>query len=118
MDFYGLDRSKALAHFDGVALGRAGRQTDSVRAWNRLRPENVFDLLDGAAAEARRDARSLAALMTRSPWRVNLQAPSQDKANQLVSNVREVSVSAAGREYRLQLTEGTRLQLERILQAG
>lgn len=118
MDFYGLDRSKALGHFDGIALGRAGRDTDTVRAWNRLRPENLLDLLDGAAAEARRDARNLAALMTRVAWRVNMQAPAQGKANQLVSNVREVSLTAGGREYRLQLTEGTRLQLERISQAG
>ncbi|GAB3052383.1 hypothetical protein [Stenotrophomonas tumulicola] len=118
MDFYGLDRSKALTHFDGVALGRADRQTDTVRGWNRLRPENLLDLLDGAATEARRDARTLAALMTRASWRINLQAPSQGKANQLVSNAREVSVSAGGREYRLQLSEGSRLQLERISQAG
>ncbi|HBK45295.1 MAG TPA: hypothetical protein DDZ67_02425 [Xanthomonadaceae bacterium] len=118
MDFYGLDRSKALAHFDGVALGRAGRQTDTVRGWNRLRPENLFDLLDGAAPEARRDARDLAALLTRAPWRIDMQAPPQGKANQLVSNVREVSLSAGGREYRLQLTEGVQLQLERISQAG
>ncbi len=118
MDFYGLDRSKALAHFDGVPLGRAGRDTDTVRAWNRLRPENLLDLLDTAAPEARRDARTLAAQLTRSAWRVNLQAPSQGKANQLVSNAREVSLTSGGRECRLQLSEGTRLQLERISQAG
>lgn len=118
MDFYGLDRSKALAHFDGIALGRAGRETNAVRGWNRLRPENLLDLLDGAASEARTDARNLAALMIRAPWRIDMQVPAQGKANQLVNNVREVSLTAGGREYRLQLTESSKLQLERINQVG
>ncbi len=118
MDFYGFDRSKAISHCDSLALGRAGSDTDSVRGWNRLRPEHIVDLLDGASADARQDARNLASLLARIAWRIQLQAPAQGKANQLVSNVREVGITVGGRDYRLQLTEGTRLQLERIAQVA
>ncbi|KAB7769630.1 hypothetical protein [Xanthomonas maliensis] len=118
MDFFGLDRSKAIANCDSIALGRAGRDTDIVRGWNRLRPENILDLLGGASEDARRDAHALAALMVRGPWRLHMQVPVQGKATQLVGNVREVGLTVTGREYRLQLTEGSRLQLERIVQAA
>ncbi|GHH60831.1 MAG: hypothetical protein ABN502_01940 [Gammaproteobacteria bacterium] len=117
MDFYGLDRSKALAHCDSLALGRASRDTDSVRTWNRLRPEHIIDLLATASPEARQEARTIAGLMTRAAWRIHMQASTQGKANQLASNVREVGLSVGGRDYRLQLTEGRTLQLERITAA-
>ncbi|MBD3828524.1 MULTISPECIES: hypothetical protein [Stenotrophomonas] len=117
MDFYGFDRAKAVANCDSLNLGLA-RDTDSVRAWNRLRPEHIVELLHGAAADARQDARNLAAQISRGSWRIYMQAPAQGKANQLVSNAREVAVSAGGRDYRLQLNEGTKLQLERITQSA
>jgi hypothetical protein len=46
-----------------------------------------------------------------------MQVPTQGKANQLVSNVREVAITAAGREFKLQCTESPALQLERIIAA-
>ncbi|ELQ03948.1 hypothetical protein [Xanthomonas translucens] len=117
MDFYGYNRAKAIAHCDSLAVGRASRQTDSLRSWNRLRPEHVAELLSNAAADARADARALASLMERTCWRINMQVPTQGKANQLVSNVREVAITAAGREFKLQCTESPSLQLERIIAA-
>lgn len=117
MDFYGYDRAKAIAHCDSLALGRASRDTDSLRSWNRLRPEHVVELLSNAAADARADARTLASLMEHASWRIHMQAPAQAKANQLVSNVREVAITAAGREFKLQCTENPSLQLERVIAA-
>ncbi|PPV04803.1 hypothetical protein XBLMG947_4034 [Xanthomonas bromi] len=117
MDFYGYNRAKAIAHCDSLAVGRASRETDSLRSWNRLRPEHVVELLSNAAADARADARMLASLMARACWRIHLQGPTQGKANQLVSNVREVAITAAGREFKLQCTESPALQLERIIAA-
>lgn len=118
MDFYGLDRSKALARFDGIALGCAGKNINTVCIWSRLHPENLLELLAGAADIARGDARNLAALITRSPWRINLQAPAQGKANQLVGNMHELGLTAGGREYLLQLSYTSQLQLVRIFQVG
>jgi len=117
MEFFGFDREAALNHCDSLELG-LGRELDRVRSWNRLRPEHIVELLHGAAADARQDARNLAAQITRGSWRIYMQAPAQGKANQLVSNAREVAVSAGGRDYRLQLNEGTKLQLERITQSA
>lgn len=117
MDFYGFDRAKALAHCDSLTLGRASRTAQGVRAWNRLRPEHIVDLLADAAPEARSDARLIASLTTRASWRIHLEAPVQGKANQLASNVREVGLTVGGRDYRLQLTEGRILRLERIVAA-
>jgi hypothetical protein len=37
---------------------------------------------------------------------------------QLVSNVRELQITAGGRDYRLKISEGVRLQLEEIVQAA
>lgn len=117
MDFYGFDRAKAIANCGSLELGLA-RDTHNVRAWNRLRPEHIVELLHGASADARQDARNLAAQLTRSAWRIQMHAPSQGKANQLVSNAREVSITAGGRDYRLLLNEGSTLQLERITQSA
>lgn len=117
MDFYGFNRAKAIANCGSLELGLA-RDTNNVRAWNRLRPEHIVELLHGAAADARQDARNLAAQISRGAWRIQTHAPAQGKANQLVSNAREVSVTAGGRDYRLLLNEGAKLQLERISQSA
>ncbi|WP_058834873.1 hypothetical protein [Luteimonas abyssi] len=113
MDFYGFDRTAAAANCDSLALGREGRQAKAICAWNRVRPEHVIDLLDGAATEARGDARDLAALIARMPWRVRNQAGVQT-GERLVSNVREIEVSVASRTYRLHCTETPSLKIERI----
>lgn len=118
MDFYGFDRANAVAHCDSLSLGRAGADVEHLRAWSRLRPEHVVELLDTASADARGDARNLAALVSRVPWRIQVQAAAPGKANQLVSNVREVTLAVAGRDYKLHCTEAPFLQLERITLAA
>ncbi len=118
MDFYGFDRARAVAHCDSLSLGRASAELDHLRSWSRLRPEHVVELLDTASAEARGDARNLAALVSRVPWRIQVSASAPGKANQLVSNVREVTLAVAGREYRLHCTESPFLRLERITLAA
>ena len=117
MDFYGYDRAQALSHCDSLALGRSGGGNDQVRSWNRLRPEHIIELLHGAAAEARAEARTLASLLSRSRWRIHQHGP-QSTSDKLVSNVREVALTVGGRDYRLYLTEGRTLQLERISANG
>ncbi|KAG0736862.1 hypothetical protein G6F24_018178 [Rhizopus arrhizus] len=64
MEFYGFDREAALNHCDSLELG-LGRELDRVRAWNRLRPEHVIELLDTAVPAARQDARNVAAQISR-----------------------------------------------------
>ncbi|NZA28138.1 hypothetical protein H0E84_17300 [Luteimonas sp. SJ-92] len=114
MDFYGIDRDKTIANCDSLALGLAGRGTESVCAWNRIRPEHVVDLLDNAAADARGDARDLATLLSRFTWRIRGGASAQGSSNRLVNNVREITVSAAGRNFQLHCVETPSLKLERI----
>jgi hypothetical protein len=118
MDFYGYDRAAATARCASLAHGQPGSKADRLCTWNRVRPEHVVQLLQEASAEARAEARSLAGLISRTPWRIQVQAPVAGKANQLVSNVREIALSAAGREYRLQCTQAPFLRLERIVQVG
>ena len=45
MEFFGFDRQAALNHCDSLELG-LGRDLDRVRAWNRLRPEHIIELLE------------------------------------------------------------------------
>lgn len=114
MEFYGFDREAALKHCDSLEVGLA-RDLDRVRAWNRVRPEHVIELLDTAAPAARWEARNLAAQISRGSWRVHMDAAVVGKP-QLVSNAREVQITAGGRDYRLKISEGVRLQLEEIVQ--
>lgn len=114
MDFYGLNRDRTIANCDSQALGRAGRETTSVRAWNRIRPEHIVDLLDQASLDARGEARALAARLSRMPWRIQLMAAPTQAANRLVSNTRDVALSSGGRNFVLHCTESPSLKLERI----
>ncbi|WP_149193672.1 hypothetical protein [Luteimonas suaedae] len=114
MDFYGIDRETTISHCDSLALGREDRGTESVCSWNRIRPEHVVELLDKAAPEARGDARNLAALLSRFSWRIRGAAQAQGNSNRIVSNVREITISAAGRNFQLHCTENPSLKLERI----
>ena len=116
MEFYGFDREAALNHCDSLELG-LGRELGRVRAWNRLRPEHVIELLETAVPAARQDARNVAAQISRGSWRIHMDAPVVGKP-QLVSNVRELQITAGGRDYRLKISEGVRLQLEEIVQAA
>jgi len=116
MDFHGFNREDAVNQCDSLELGLS-RDLDNVRSWNRLRPEHIVELLHGAGPEARQDARNLAAQLTRSSWRIQMDAPAVGKT-QLVANSREVVITAGGRDYRLLLSEGSSLQLDRITQAA
>ena len=91
--------------------------TVCVHAWNRVRPEHVIELLDTATPAARWDARNIAAQISRGSWRIHMDAAVVGKP-QLVSNVREVLITAGGRDYRLKISEGVRLQLEEIAQSA
>ena len=114
MDFYGLDRERAIANCDSIAVGLAGRDTRGVCAWNRVRPEHVVDLLDQAAPQARSDARSLARLLSGFNWRIHAGDPAAAGGKRIVSNVRDITVAAAGRTFQLHCTETPSLRLERI----
>lgn len=116
MDFYGFDRKAALSHCDSLELG-LGRDLDRVRAWNRLRPEHIIELLDSAVPAARQDARNVAAQISRGSWRIHMDSAPVGKP-QLVSNVREVLIAAGGRDYRLHISEGVRPRLEEIVQSA
>ena len=63
------------------------------------------------------NARNIAAQISRGSWRIHMDAPVVGKP-QLVSNVRELQITAGGRDYRLKISEGVRLQLEEIVQAA
>src|SRR5690606_2232548 len=81
----------------------------------RIRPEHVVELLDNAASDARRDARDLATMLSRFAWRISSgSASAQGSSNRIVSNVREITVSVAGRNFQLHCTETPSLKLERI----
>lgn len=115
MDFYGIDRNAVIGRCDSPALGRKDRDAEGVCAWNRIRPEHVVDLLDNAASDARRDARDLATMLSRFAWRISSgSASAQGNSNRLVNNVREITVSVAGRNVQLHCTETPSLKLERI----
>ncbi|WP_407351813.1 hypothetical protein [Luteimonas sp. R10] len=114
MDFYGIDRETTIGNCDSLGLGRKGRGTESVCGWNRIQPEHIVELLDKAAPEARGDARNLAALLSRFSWRIRGAAQAQANSNRIVNNVREITVSAAGRNFQLHCTENPSLKLERI----
>lgn len=115
MDFYGIDRTATIDRCDSLALGRQDREADNVCSWNRIRPEHVVDLLDKAAADARRDAHELATLLSRFAWRISSgTASAQGNSNRIVNNVREITVSVAGRNFQLHCTETPSLKLERI----
>lgn len=113
MDFYGLDKDQAIDNCDSFALGR-NRDTQGICAWNRVRPEHVVDLLDQAAPEARGDARNLAVLMSRFAWRIHDGSEVRSGNQRIVNNVREITVSLAGRNFQLLCTENPALRLERI----
>lgn len=113
MDFYGLDKDQAIDNCDSFALGR-NRDTQGICAWNRVRPEHVVDLLDQAAPEARGDARNLAVLMSRFAWRIHDGSEVRSGNQRIVNNVREITVSLAGRNFQLHCTENPALRLERI----
>lgn len=114
MEFYGLDREKTIANCDSLAVGLASRDTRQVCAWNRLRPEHVVDLLDKAATGARGDARNLAKLLSGFSWRIHGAAVTDPGGKRIVNNVREITIAAAGRTFRLHCTETPSLRLERI----
>jgi hypothetical protein len=116
MEFFGFDRQAALSHCDSLELG-LGRDLDRVRAWNRLRPEHIVELLETAVPAARQDARIVAGQISRGSWRIHMDSAPVGKP-QLVSNMREVLISAGGRDYRLQVSEGVRLRLEEIAQVA
>ena len=92
MDFYGFNRAKAIANCGSLELGLA-RDTNNVRAWNRLRPEHIVELLETAVPAARQDARIVAGQISRGSWRIHMDAPVVGKP-QLVSNVRELQNAA------------------------
>lgn len=117
MEFYGLDKTTTIDNCDSVALGRVDRDAAALSGWNRARPEHVVDLLDRAAAEARGDARNLATLLSRMSWRIHSVAQAPGGGNRLVSNVRDITVSVAGRVFQLHCTESPLLKLERITAA-
>lgn len=114
MKFYGLDRERTVANCDSQALGRAGRAVDSVCGWNRIRPEHVVELLDQAGSDVRGDARDLAVLLSRFPWRVVQGTQAGTSGNRIVNNVREIEVSTVGRNFRLHCVETPALRLERV----
>ncbi|HZW19377.1 MAG TPA: hypothetical protein VFF71_11280 [Luteimonas sp.] len=115
MDFYGIDRNATIGHCDSLALGRHDRDTRNISSWNRIRPEHVVDLLDNASADARGDARDLATMLSRFAWRISGgTASAQGSSNRIVNNVREITVSVAGRNFQLHCTETPSLKLERI----
>lgn len=114
MDFYGLDREKTVANCDSISVGLSGRDTKGVCAWDRVRPEHVVDLLDQAAPDARGEARNLAKLLSEFSWRIHDSAQARGGGNRIVSNVREITVSSAGRNFQLHCTENPSLRLERI----
>lgn len=115
MDFYGIDRNATINHCDSLSVGRHDRGTQNISGWNRIRPEHVVELLDNAASDARRDARDLATLLSRFAWRISSgSASAQGSSNRIVSNVREITVSVAGRNFQLHCTETPSLKLERI----
>ncbi|MDN5780690.1 MAG: hypothetical protein L0H23_01485 [Luteimonas sp.] len=115
MDFYGIDRAATIGNCDSPSLGLQSRDADNVCSWNRIRPEHVVELLDKAATEARGDARDLAAMMSRFAWRISSgSASAQGNSNKIVNNVREITISAAGRNFQLHCTENPSLKLERI----
>lgn len=115
MDFYGIDRNATIGRCDSLAIGRESRDTQGVCSWNRIRPEHVVDLLDKAGPEARGDARDLAGMLSRFAWRISGgTASAQGNSNRIVSNVREITVSVAGRSFQLHCTETPSLKLERI----
>jgi len=94
---------------------REDRDAEGVCSWNRIRPEHVVDLLDNAASDARRDARELATMLSRFAWRIRSgSASAQGNGNRIVNNVREITVSVAGRNFQLHCTETPSLKLERI----
>lgn len=115
MDFYGLDREKAIGNCDSIAVGLAGRDTRGVCAWNRVRPEHVVELLDQAAPEARADARRLARLLSEFRWRIHGGEQAGAGGKRIVSNVREITIAAVGRTIQVQCTEQPSLRIERIL---
>lgn len=114
MEFYGFDRDAALNHCDSLEVGLA-RDLDRVRAWNRVRPEHVIELLDTAAPAARWDARTIAAQISRGSWRIHMDAAAVAKS-QLANNERELQITAGGRDFRLKISEGVRLRLDEIVQ--
>ncbi|WP_411832381.1 hypothetical protein [Pseudoxanthomonas mexicana] len=113
MDFHGFDRHRALGNHDGLRVGTP-RALAQVGGWERLQPAHVLELLDQAAPEVREDARNLAALLARMPWRIPPHSPLPGKASQLVSNAREVIISTVGRNFRLHLVQAPTFRLERI----
>jgi len=115
MDFFGFNRETALDNCDSLEVGLE-RDISGVRAWNRLRPEHVIDLLDKAAPAARLEARNVAAQISRGAWRIHMESGAIGKP-QLVSNVRELLITAGGRDYRLKISEGVRLQLDEVVQS-
>ena len=115
MDFHGIDRNVTIANCDNLAIGRRDRDTHNICSWNRIRPEHVVDLLDNAAPDARRDARGLAMMLSRFPWRIRGGTTSaHGGSNRIVNNVREITVSVAGRNFQLHCIETPALKLERI----
>ena len=113
MDFYGLDREATIGNCDSLAVGLSGRETKGVCAWDRVRPEHVVELLDKAAPDARGEARNLAKLLSGFSWRIHDSAQGKG-GNRIVNNVREITVSSAGRNFQLHCTENPALRLERI----
>lgn len=114
MDFYGMDREKAIGNCDSIAVGLAGRDTRGVCAWNRVRPEHVVELLDQAAPEARADARRLAKLLSEFRWRIQAGERAGSAGNRIVSNVRDITLASVGRSFQLHCTENPSLRVERI----
>ncbi|KLJ01994.1 hypothetical protein [Luteimonas sp. FCS-9] len=114
MEFYGIDRARVIGNCDSQGLGRAGSALSTLRAWNRIRPEHVVELLDKADAAVRADARSLAVRLSRMPWHIQRTVAPALGTNRLVSNAREIAIGSAGRTYVLHCTEGSALTLERI----
>ncbi|MBV2209436.1 MAG: hypothetical protein KUL77_07715 [Thermomonas sp.] len=116
MEYFGVERAQVLAHCSSVTQGLE-RELDHVRGWNRLQPEHVLDLLESAIPSVRREARELAVQLARAPWRIHMETAALDRPK-LASNLREVQIGSAGRDYRLCISEGARLRLENIVQVG
>ncbi|WP_284455867.1 hypothetical protein [Alloalcanivorax xenomutans] len=114
MSVYGVDQEKAITNCDaGPSIGRK-RPLDEVRRWHRVAPGHVVELLVESPIEQRHQARQLLGMMEHMSWRIQAPAQAQDRAGRLVSNVRLIVLTIAGRNHQLHCSESPSLQLERI----
>lgn len=109
-------RAIIAAHCDRGFWGQFQPKLLRERAWQKLDPSWIVDLIDDCAAAARPDAVRLLRAMRQGPWRIRatVHGGGQNGGGRAADARAHITIAAGGKSFDLQCREAPRLHVLRI----